>query len=373
MGVLPPALPLLAFVLVRATAQPLFWWFGLIFVYGVVAALDLVIGVDRSGCSIASAGAVENDSYYRMLACAVMPIQYASLIWSAWMLVHGGLGLVDSFGLAVTLGISNGIAIANAHELGHKPTFPEIWLAKIVLAPTFFGHFTVEHNGGHHVWAATPEDFSSARMGESFYTFYPRTLFGGVSAAWRLETQRLAQRGRSPWSWRNDTLNAWALSFVLFAGLVAWLGWSALPWLLLQAFIGLTMLEMINYLQHYGLLREKRADGRYQPCEPRHSWNSSHLATNILLYRLPRHSDHHAFPMRRYAALRHCEEAPQLPTGYAGMSLIVLLPWLWRRMVDPALVAFVGGDFSKINVEPSQRENILARWGENASDGRQSL
>jgi alkane 1-monooxygenase len=362
MGVLPPALPLLGFALVRATHLPLFWWFGLIFVHGVVGAIDLLVGVDRSGCAAAEIEAVESDLYYRLLACAVMPIQYASLIWSAWMLVHGGLGFVDSFGLAVTLGI------ANAHELGHKPALPERLLAKLVLAPTFFGHFTIEHNGGHHVWAATPEDFSSARMGESFYAFYPRTLFGGVQMAWRLERRRLARRRKSPWSWRNDTLNAWAVSVGLFAGLVGWLGWSALPWLLLQAFVGLSMLEMINYLQHYGLLREKRANGRYEPCAPRHSWNSSHLATNILLYRLPRHSDHHAFPMRRYAALRHFEEAPQLPTGYAGMSLVVLLPFLWRRMVDPALVAFVGGDFSKINIQPAAREKLLARWGARASD-----
>jgi alkane 1-monooxygenase len=179
------------------------------------------------------------------------------------MLVHGGLNWIDSLGLALTLGISNGIAITNAHELGHKSEMLERWLAKFVLAPSLFGHFTTEHNGAHHVWAATPEDFSSARMGESFYAYFPRTLIGGVKEAWNLEKERFARRGRSLWSWRNDVLSAWAITVALFAGLVAWLGWSVLPWLLLQGFIGLTMLEMVNYLQHYGLLRQKRADGRY--------------------------------------------------------------------------------------------------------------
>jgi alkane 1-monooxygenase len=362
LGVLPPALPVLGFCLVRATGLSLFWWLGPLFVYGFVATVDLVFGPDKTSYALSEIAAVEGDSYYRWVACLVMPIQYASLIWSVWMLVHGGLGFVDSLGLTVTLGISNGIAIANAHELGHKSELLERVLAKFVLAPSFFGHFNVEHNGAHHVWAATPEDFSSARMGESFYAFFPRTLIGGVNAAWRLEKRRLARRGQSPWTWRNDALNAWAISFALFGGLFLWLGWRALPWLLLQAFIGQTMLQMINYLQHYGLLRDKRADGRYERCAPRHSWNSSHPATNILLYRLPRHSDHHSFPMRRYHALRHFEEAPQLPTGYAGMSLITLLPFLWRRMIDPILVAHAGGDLSKINIEPSKRAQILLDW-----------
>ena len=366
MGFLPPALPFLGFLLVQATGLPVFWWLGLIFVYGFVAVIDLVVGVDKSSYALSEIAAVENESYYRWVACLVMPIQYANLIWSAWMLVHGGLNWIDSLGLALTLGISNGIAITNAHELGHKSEMLERWLAKFVLAPSLFGHFTTEHNGAHHVWAATPEDFSSARMGESFYAYFPRTLIGGVKEAWNLEKERFARRGRSLWSWRNDVLSAWAITVALFAGLVAWLGWSVLPWLLLQGFIGLTMLEMVNYLQHYGLLRQKRADGRYERCEPRHSWNSSHLATNIMLYHLPRHSDHHAFPMRRYQALRHFEEAPQLPTGYAGMSAITLFPFIWRRMVDPVLVAHAGGDFSKINVQPSQREKLLARWGKKA-------
>ena len=279
------------------------------------------------------------------------------------MLVDGGLTFVDSLGLAVTLGISNGIAITNAHELGHKSAKLERWLAKLVLAPSFFGHFTTEHNGAHHVWAATPRDFSSAQMGESFYAYFPRTLIGGVKDAWKLEKARFARRGRSPWTWRNDVLSAWAITPLLFGALVAWLGWNLLPWLVLQGFIGLTMLEMVNYLQHYGLLRDQRPDGRYLPCEPRHSWNSSHIATNIMLYHLPRHSDHHAHPMRRYQTLRHFEEAPQLPTGYAGMSFVTLFPFWWRRLVDPVLVAHAGGDLTKINMKPSQRAKLEARWG----------
>ncbi|HUO54653.1 MAG TPA: alkane 1-monooxygenase [Rhodoblastus sp.] len=361
MGFIPPALPVFGYLLVQATGWPLFYWFGPIFILSVVL-IDFIVGVDKSSYAVSEIAAVENESYYRWVANLVMPIQYGSLIWSAWMLVHGGLNAFDTLGLAATLGIANGICITNAHEIGHKPEKLERWLAKFVLAPTFFGHFTTEHNGGHHVWAATPEDFSSARMGESFYVYFPRTLIGGIREAWTLEKQRLARRGMSHWSWRNDALSAWIVTPVLFAGLATWLGWSVLPWLILQGFIGLTMLEMVNYVQHYGLLRAKRRDGRYQPCEPRHSWNSSHLATNIMLYHLPRHSDHHAHPMRHYQALRHFEEAPQLPTGYAGMSLATLIPPLWSRIVDPVLVAHAEGDLDRINVHPPAKARLARRW-----------
>ncbi len=364
MGFIPPALPLFAALLVKTTGLGLFWFFGLIFVYAIVAVIDLIVGVDKASYALSEVQAVENQPYYRWVADLVMPIQYASLIWASWMLVHGGLDWLGALGLAMTLGIANGICITNAHELGHKSERLERWLAKFVLAPSMFGHFTAEHNGGHHVWAATPEDFSSARMGEPFFVYFPRTFIGGIREAWTLESQRLARKNLSPWNWRNEVLSAWAITPLLFGALTLWLGWSVLPWLILQGFLGLTMLEMVNYLQHYGLLRDKREDGRYQPCGPEHSWNSSHIATNIMLYHLPRHSDHHAYPMRRYQALRHFEEAPQLPTGYAGMSALTLFPPLWARIMDPILVRHVNGDLSKLNIHPGARERILRKWGE---------
>ena len=116
-------------------------------------------------------------------------------------------------------------------------------------------------------------------------------------------------------------------------------GLAVLPYLLLQMVIGFPLLEVVNYLEHYGLLRQKRPDGRYERTRPEHSWNSNNVASNVLLYHLQRHSDHHANPTRRFQALRHFDEAPQLPTGYAGMILLALVPPLWRRVMDPRLIA----------------------------------
>ena len=127
--------------------------------------------------------------------------------------------------------------------------------------------------------------------------------------------------------------------------------------------IGFSLLEVVNYLEHYGLLRGKREDGRYERTAPRHSWNSNNVASNVLLYHLQRHSDHHANPMRRYQALRHFDEAPELPTGYAGMIVLAWIPPLWRRVMDPRLIEHLDGDMSRANIDPRKRAKMLARYG----------
>jgi alkane 1-monooxygenase len=235
----------------------------------------------------------------------------------------------------------------------------------------FYGHFYVEHNRGHHVRVATPEDPASSRLGESFYAFWPRTVVGSVRSAWRLESTRLRRRHRRTWGMGNDVLSAWAMTVVLWAAMIAWLGVGVLPYLLLQAFVGFTLLEAVNYLEHYGLLRQRvgfPGRERYERVEARHSWNSNHVTTNVLLYHLQRHSDHHANPTRRYQSLRDFPDAPVLPAGYAGMILLALVPPLWRRVMDPRLLAHLDGDVALANIQPRRRSRVLARYGAAAPD-----
>ena len=216
-----------------------------------------------------------------------------------------------------------GIAINTAHELGHKRKQHEQWLSKVALAQTGYGHFFIEHNRGHHVRVATPEDPASSRLGESFWEFLPRTVWGSLTSALHLERVRLDRLGKPFCSIHNDVLNAWAMTVVLFGALTAIFGLEVLPWLLVQAVVGFSLLEVVNYLEHYGLLRQKREDGRrYERCRPEHSWNTDNVASNVFLYHLQRHSDHHANPVRRYQALRHFEELPELPSGYATMIVL---------------------------------------------------
>jgi alkane 1-monooxygenase len=125
---------------------------------------------------------------------------------------------------------------------------------------------------------------------------------------------------------------------------------------------GFSLLEVVNYLEHYGLLRQKLANGRYERCMPRHSWNSNHVASNVFLYNLERHSDHHANPTRRYQMLRHFEEAPQLPSGYGLMLGIAYIPPLWRKVMDKRVLAMYDGDVTKANIQPTKREKVLAKY-----------
>jgi alkane 1-monooxygenase len=369
LALIVPLLPFSSWMMVEVTGLGVFWFYGPVLVFGIFPLLDALGGLDPSNPPDSVIKWLEQDRYYRWVIYLYLPIQYAGLIFACWMWSHGGLSTVESIGLALTVAMVAGIAINTAHELGHKRTSHERWLSRVALAQTGYGHFFIEHNRGHHVRVATPEDPASARLGESFYAFWPRTVLGSLRSAWGLERTRLARMGRGSWTLRNDILNAWAMSLVLFAGLAIAFGTVVLPYLLIQAVVGFSLLEVVNYLEHYGLLRGRREDGRYERTRPEHSWNSNNVVSNVLLYHLQRHSDHHANPVRRYQALRHVEEAPQLPTGYAGMILIAAIPPLWRRIMDRRLLAHYGHEVMRANINPRARRRMLARYGTPAAAG----
>jgi alkane 1-monooxygenase len=361
-GLLIPVMPFVAWGLVELTGAGIFWFSGPLFFFSVVPLLDAVVGQDSENPPDSVIKWLEQDRYYRWCTYAFIPLQYAGLVAGCALWASGDLSLLDSIGLASTLAIVGGVAINTAHELGHKRESIEKWLSKVALAQTAYGHFFIEHNRGHHVHVATPEDPASSRLGESFYRFLPRTVAGSVRSAWALERERLQRVGKPTFTVHNDVLNAWAMTAVVFGGLTAVFGIGVLPFLLLQA-LGFALLEVVNYLEHYGLLRQKREDGRYERCLPEHSWNSNNVASNVLLYHLQRHSDHHAHPLRRYQALRHFEEAPELPSGYATMILLALIPPIWRRVMEPRVIAHYEGDVTRANILPAKRNAVLARNG----------
>jgi alkane 1-monooxygenase len=363
LGLIVPLLPFIAWAGVELTGLGAFWFFGPVLVYAIFPILDIVVGVDAENPPDSVVKWLEQDRYYRWCTYIFIPVQYAGLVFACWLWADGGLSTVDSIGLALTMAMVSGIAINTAHELGHKRASLEKWLSKVALAQSGYGHFFIEHNRGHHVRVATPEDPASSRLGESFWAFLPRTVSGSVSSAWGIERARLERMGQPVWSIHNDILQAWAMTVGLFALLAIVFGPVVLPYLLLQAVVGFSLLEVVNYLEHYGLLRQRKEDGRYERCLPQHSWNSNNVASNVLLYHLQRHSDHHANPTRRYQALRHVDEAPQLPTGYAGMIVLAWIPPLWRRVMDPRLLDHYEGDLGRANIQPRARRRVLARYG----------
>lgn len=365
-GLVVPSLAFIGYGLWALTGWGVWFWVGPIVILVVVPAIDLAAGLDRSNPPDDMIEALEKDRYYRWITYLFLPIQYAGFVGAMWLIAGGAdLGTLDKVGLAVSIGCIGGIGINTAHELGHKREANERWLSKIALAQSFYGHFYIEHNRGHHVRVATPEDPASSRMGENFYQFWPRTVAGSLKSAWRLEKRRYARRQQHPFRIGNDVLNAWLMSAVLWGALIAWLGVGLLPYLLIQAVVGFSLLEVVNYMEHYGMLRQKVGVGerqRYERVDPTHSWNSNNIATNVLLYHLQRHSDHHANPTRRYQALRDFEESPVLPTGYAGMIVLAIVPAIWRRVMDPRVLAHFDGDLSRANLSPRKRDRILAKY-----------
>lgn len=358
------------------TAAQLPLYIGPILLYLILPALDLTIGSDGQNPPDEVMVALENDKYYRYATYAYIPLQYASAILGAylftasdlgWLGFDGSLGWLGKIGVAMSTATVAGVGINTAHELGHKKESLERWLAKITLAQVCYGHFYVEHNRGHHVRVATPEDPASARFGETFWEFLPRSTFGGIRSAWELEAQRIRRTGKNPWNPRtwldNDVINAVAMSVVFWAVLLAVFGTPLIPYLLINAFYGSSLLESVNYLEHYGLVRQKQDSGRYERCTPQHSWNSDHMVTNLFLYHLQRHSDHHANPTRRYQTLRSFEDSPNLPAGYGALIGVTYFPQVWRKMMDHRVLAHYDGDITRANISPRRRKKILAQHG----------
>ena len=341
----------------------IFWFSGPIWILVMIPLLDWIFGTDRANAPDWAVEPLSQDRYYRWCTFLFLPLQYAGLLYACWIVSTNDLSWWQTLGYGLTVGTVAGVAINTAHELGHKKERSERLLAKLALAQSGYGHFYVEHNRGHHNRVATPEDPASSRLGESFWAFLPRTVVGSVRSAWQLEAKRLRGQGKPVWGTDNDVLTAWAFSVVLFVGLTAVFGWVVVPFLVIQAVFGFSLLEVVNYLEHYGLLRQRNEQGRYERCNPQHSWNSNHIASNVILYNLERHSDHHAHPTRRYQALRLFEESPQLPSGYGLMLGLAYVPPLWRAVMDRRVLAHYDGDVTLANLHPPRRERLLAKYG----------
>jgi alkane 1-monooxygenase len=328
-------------------------WVPLVSLYLLIPVLDYLFPNDSSNPPEQIVPQLEADTYYRVLNHLTIPLHFLILIAGAWFVSTYQPGWSGFIAISLTVGVIGGFGINTGHELGHKNNRADRLAARLVLAVPFYGHFTVEHNAGHHTQVATPEDSASARFGESIYQFALREIPGGLRRAWQLESKRLQRRGYSRWGWRNEILQSYAISLVLYLGLLISFGMITLPFLLLQTAYAWWQLTSANYIEHYGLLREKLPNGRYERCQPRHSWNANHLASNLVLFHLERHSDHHSYAARHYQSLRHYDDVPQLPSGYFGMFLLAYVPYLWRKVMDARVLELVDGDITRVNRAPS--------------------
>jgi alkane 1-monooxygenase len=364
LSVVWPLLPFTGLLAHHVTGWQAMLALPLLISYGLMPLLDALIGEDTNNPPEAVVPQLEDDRYYRWLTWTTVPLHYVALIGCAWWAGTQPLSWWAFGILAYVAGMDSGLGLNTAHELGHKRSRIEQWLARLALAVPAYGHFTVEHGRGHHRWVATPEDHASARMGESIYRFALRELPGGIRRAWSLESERLHALGHSPWNLRHNTmLQSYAVTALLQGSLVAAFGWKMLPFLAIHNLVAWWQLTSANYVEHYGLLRQREGAG-YESPKPHHSWNTNHLVTNLALFHLQRHSDHHAYPSRRYQSLRHFDDLPQLPSGYFGMFPLAFVPRLWFKVMDPRLMALpqVRGDLDRVNVDPRARAALQARY-----------
>ena len=351
-----PLIPFVGMGLMAWSGQEWTLWVPLVAVYVLVPLMDYFFQNDTSNPPEQIVPQLEADPYYRLLIYIAVPLHFAVLIGGAWFVATYDLGWFGLTGLSLLVGAIGGFSLNLGHELGHKKPKSDRLMARLALAVPFYGHFSTEHNAGHHAEVATPEDTASSRFGESIYRFALREIPGGFKRAWRLEQRRLKRSGYSTWGVKNEILQSYAISVLLYGGLILAFGPQVLAFLLIQMAFAWWQLTSANYIEHYGLLREKRPDGRYERCQPHHSWNANHLASNLVLVHLERHSDHHTYANRRYQSLRHYDNVPQLPSGYFGMFLLAYAPPLWYRVMNPKVLGLVDGDISRVNVDPAWLE-----------------
>lgn len=342
--------------------RKLFALSGPIVLHAIIPAFDAVIGNDENNPTDDGVQSLVKDPYYDRLVKMFIPIQMAANVYATYLVSRKDTPMLDRILLGISMGAINGIAVTTAHELSHRPNKADHMLSHATLMPLFYNHFRVEHPYGHHKRAATPEDPASSQMGESFYQFWPRTVFGGIKSGIEIEARRLNRKGLPFFSKDNELLQGWAMSATFHAGLIKTFGTQIIPYLATQAFYGISLFEIINYIEHYGLKREQKADGSYARTMPEHSWNNNNVVTNLFLYQLQRHSDHHAYPTRPFQALRHFEEAPELPSGYATMLLPALIPSWWFKMMDQRVYDHYQGDLNKANIHPKRRTELMQKF-----------
>ncbi|SHH44809.1 alkane 1-monooxygenase [Cognatishimia maritima] len=349
---LPFWLPLILPALVWLSAIMGGWWVVMVplAAWYLVSILDAATGLNLENLDPNTPETALH--WYRVVTLIWPPLQFVTLFGAmAYAINAPHLGTWETIGLFFGVGVMTGtIGINFSHELMHQRNRLERWLGDILLAMVLYSHFRSEHLLVHHIYVGTPKDTVTARYNEGFHRFFPRVLRQSLISAFAAE-KNLLSRKNLPWKdRRNPFFRYWALQALMLATAALIGGWAGLGLFLLQAFVAIWQLELVNYVEHYGLTREHLGNGKYEHVKPRHSWNASHKASNWLLINLQRHSDHHYKPDRRFPLLQNYDpdEAPQLPYGYPIMTMAAMVPPIWRRVMNPKVRAWRKANYPQI-------------------------
>jgi alkane 1-monooxygenase len=309
---------------------------GVIVAFMAIPLLELLLKDDSRNFNLDEENKRLKNFIFDLTLYINVPILWAILVWCFFVLNNIELQTYEYIGIVISMGVFLGsIGINVAHELGHRNSWYEKLFAYLLLLPNLYMHFRIEHNRGHHLNVATKEDPASARLNESLYFFWIRSVVMSYLSAWKLEGKRLKNEGKSVFSMQNEMMVLQIIQVVYLFVVWCFGGYLLLFSAIFIAIVGFLMLETVNYIEHYGLERKKMENGRYERVQPWHSWNSNHILGRVMLYELSRHSDHHFKASKKYQVLRHYDESPQLPFGYPMSMVISFIPPLWFYLMNP--------------------------------------
>ncbi|ARF09089.1 fatty acid desaturase [Catovirus CTV1] len=304
-----------------------FYSFSTIFyVFGILPMLDILFGneeyiIDKSENNLIEIAAYKNIIY------SWSAIHVINVLVTLYLVINCNLSLVEIIGLGFSLGIEGGQSIAVAHELTHKHNKTDLLISRILLFLVMYNHFEIEHKQGHHINVATEKDPATAKYNQTYYNFWKQSVIGSYKNAFEIEKQKFGYS-------LNNLVIYYSLMYMLMICVLAFNNLQCAIFMLLQATIGFSFLEISNYFEHYGLSRKKE-NGEYESVKTHHSWDNDSCVSNWILFRLGRHADHHVFPYKEYQYLKPIKNAPQLITGYPGSALMCLIPDLWFYFMNP--------------------------------------
>jgi len=313
-----------------------FWTFaGVVFAFGILPVLELILPTDEKNYSQSETDSKLKNRLFDVLLYFNVFIVYGILFFVLQKVTSEKLSLSEIIGIILSLGVvlgSNGINVA--HELGHREKLYERVLGKLLLIPSHYTHFFIEHNHGHHLHVSTPEDPSTAKYNQSLYVFWIQTVFGTYTKAWQIQKKLNQIENRSWYSVKNDMIWFTIIQLSYLLSVYFFFNFIGFIVALLSGIVGFLLLETINYIEHYGLKRTLLPSGRYERVSEKHSWNSNHILGRIMLYELTRHSDHHYKSQKKYQILEYHDVSPQMPFGYPTSMVLSLFPPIWFAIMN---------------------------------------
>lgn len=304
----------------------------------LIPFLELFLPIDAANWEEKIVADEKNEKIYDWMLYLAVPVQLTLLILFLVVIQNTPFGTMEYTARVMTMGLMCGVMGINVgHELGHRLNRVEQFLGEILLLTSLNTHFLPYHNGGHHLNVATPKDAATAAKGQLLYTFWFTSHFRSYAEAWRLENNRMRRAGKSIFALTNRMVSYSIANVLLLASIYAFFGIAVLLSFIVAAVLGIGLLETVNYIEHYGLLRAKNKRGKYEPVRHHHSWNSDHVIGRAVLFNLSRHSDHHYNGSKKYQILKSMPASPQMPTGYPGMLVLAFFQPLWFYVMNRRL------------------------------------